>query len=57
MDRLDAILSKLDEILDTKKKQHMAGGVLISISLLLGGLAITILTLKTEETCDERYIE
>lgn len=57
MDRLDAVLSALDGILDTKKKQHIAGGVLLSISLLFGGLAITIITIKTEEKYDERYIE
>ena len=34
----------------------MAGGVLMSISLLFGGLAVTIMTIKMEEK-DERYIE
>lgn len=49
MERIDAFLSMLDRILDTKKKRHLAGGVLMSTSLLFGGLAITVLTLKTEE--------
>lgn len=39
----------LDQSLNTKKKRHIAGGVLMSISLLFGGLAITVITLKTEE--------
>jgi hypothetical protein len=47
----------LDQSLDTKKKRHIAGGVLLSVSLLFGGLAITILTLKTEEYESESYIE
>lgn len=47
----------LDQSLNTKKKRHLAGGVLLSISLLFGGLAITILTVKNEENDDERYIE
>ena len=38
----------LDHALNTKKKRHIAGGVLMSISLLFGGLAITVVTLKTE---------
>lgn len=53
MDRLEALLSMLDHSLNTKKKRHLAGGVLMSISLLFGGLAITVITLKTEE----KYIE
>lgn len=46
----------LDHALNTKAKRHIAGGVLISVSLLFGGLAITIMTIKTEDN-DERYIE
>lgn len=49
MDRLEHILSMLDHSLNTKKKRHIAGGVLMSISMLFGGLAITVITLKTEE--------
>ena len=49
MERFDTLLSMLDQILDTKKKRHLAGGVLMSVSLLFGGLAVTVLTLKTEE--------
>lgn len=57
MERLDAVLSMLDEILDTKKKRHLAGGVLLSVSLLFGGLAVTVLTLKAEEKYNEYQIE
>ena len=49
MERIDTFLSMLDRILDTKKKRHLAGGVLMSVSLLFGGLAITVLSLKSEE--------
>ena len=49
MDRLEAILAVLDESLNTKRKRHIAGGVLMSISLLFGGLAFTVMSLKTEE--------
>ena len=55
MERLEAVLSILDHALNTKKKRHLAGGVLMSISLLFGGLAVTVITLKTEEIVDEQY--
>ena len=53
MYRLEEILSMLDLSLDTRKKRHIVGGVLLSVSLLFGGLAITVMTIKTEETDDE----
>lgn len=48
MDRLEAIVSMLDYSLNTKRKQHLAGGILMSISMLFGGLAITVITIKSE---------
>ena len=53
MERLERVLVMLDNILDTNKKRHIAGGVLMSVSLLFGGLAITVLTLKSEGENDE----
>lgn len=53
MNRLEAFLAVLDYSLDTKKKRHMAGGILMSISVLFGGLAFTVMTLKTEEDYSE----
>ena len=47
----------LDHSLNTNKKRHIAGGVLLSISFLFGGLALTIMTLKMEEKEREKYIE
>jgi hypothetical protein len=55
--RLEELLSMLDKSLNTNKKRHLAGGVLLSISLLFGGLALTIMTIKTEEKEREKYIE
>lgn len=57
MERFDALLSMLDQILDTKKKRHLAGGVLMSVSLLFGGLAVTVLTLKTEEQNNDNELQ
>lgn len=47
----------LDHALNTKPKRHIAGGILMSVSLLFGGLALTIMTLKTEDKERERYLE
>jgi hypothetical protein len=58
MERLEDLLSMIDYSLDTKRKRHIAGGVLLSISLLFGGLAFTVMSLKTEERNNEQqYIE
>ena len=53
MDRIEEILGMLDHSLNTRKKRHITGGVLLSISLLFGGLAFTIMTLKMEDDEDE----
>ena len=49
MERLDSVIAIIDYTLNTKRKRHIVGGVLISISLLFSGLAFTVLTIKTEE--------
>jgi hypothetical protein len=43
------MIAMLDQSLDTRTKRHIAGGMLLSASLLFGGLAFTVMTLKTEE--------
>lgn len=57
MNRLEAFLTMLDYSLDTRKKKHIAGGILMSISVLFGGLAFTVMTLKMEESERENLIE
>lgn len=49
MDRLERILSVLDQTLSNKKKRHIAGGILLSVSLLFGGLAVTVMTIRHDE--------
>lgn len=49
MEGLDNIIYMLDEILDTKRKRHITGGILLSISALFGGLAITVMSIGKEE--------
>ena len=46
MERLERILFMLDNSISTNKRRHIAGGVLFSISLLFGGLAVTVISLK-----------
>lgn len=53
MHRVEMILSMLDRTLDTKKKRHIAGGILMSVSILFGGLAFTVMTVKMEVEQDE----
>lgn len=53
MNRFVAMLTMLDHSLDTKKKRHITGGILLSISVLFGGFAFTVMTVKTEENENE----
>lgn len=55
MDRLNYIVAMLEKTLGTRPKRHILGGALISVSLLFGGLALTVMTLKIEEK--ENYDE
>lgn len=46
---LDDFINLLDSILDSKRKRHITGGILLSAALLFGGLAITVVTIQTDE--------
>ena len=46
MKSLDELMLTLDDLLDTKHKRHLIGGVLLSTSLFFGGLAFTVMTIK-----------
>ena len=45
---IERVLSVLDNMLDTERKRHITGGILLSISMLFGGLALTVMTTKME---------
>lgn len=47
---IEALISTLDFTLDTKRKRHIVGGMLLSISFLFGGLALTAMTLKAGDS-------
>ena len=52
MERFDYIVAMLERTLGTRVKRHILGGTLVSVSLLFSGLALTVITLKTEEKDD-----
>ena len=54
MDGLENVISVLDYVLNTKRKRHIMGGILLSVSFLFGGLAITVKTIRNEEEEDEQ---
>lgn len=49
MDRLNYIVGMLEKTLGTRTKRHILGGALISVSLLFSGLALTVITLRTDD--------
>lgn len=53
MDILDDFISMVDAMLDSKRKRHITGGILLSAALLFGGLAVTVVTIKSEEDYDD----
>ena len=52
MDRLEHVISTLNYLLENKRKRHIVGGIMLSVSLLFGGLALTVMTIKNEEYDD-----
>ena len=44
----ESVVSILDYTLDSKRKRHIVGGVLLSVAMLFGGLAVTAMTLSTD---------
>ncbi|WP_297183028.1 hypothetical protein [uncultured Phocaeicola sp.] len=52
MENFEALVAMLDFTLNSKRKRHIVGGILLSVSLLFGGLALTAMTLKAEEKAE-----
>lgn len=49
MEGIDNIVAMIDYMLNTQRKRHIVGGILISMSALFGELAVTALTIKQED--------
>lgn len=52
MERAKRLLSTIEHLLSTKRKRHIVAGSLLSAALFMGGLAGTILSIKTDEGKD-----
>ncbi len=46
---LENLITTIDYTLNTKRKRHIVGGILLSVSFLFGGLALTTLTIRKDE--------
>lgn len=53
MDALENLISMLDYILNSRRKRHIAGGILLSSSAFFGCLALTIMTIRREDDKNE----
>lgn len=54
MDRAKRIIATLEHLVSSRKKKHIVGGILLSTSIFLGGLALTVMSTKVEENIDEQ---
>lgn len=57
MNKVETLLYTFERAVNTKKKRHIVGGILMSISLLFCGLTFTVMTLKMEDNTDAQYID
>ena len=48
MENFENFIGNLDYILNSTRKRHITGGLLLSQSVLLGGLALTVMTNKED---------
>lgn len=53
MENFANLISMMDYVLDTKRKRHITGGILLSAALLFGGLAMTVMSIKDEEEIED----
>lgn len=53
MEGFEGLISTLDYVLNSKRRRHIAGGILLSAALLFGSLAMTVMSLKDEEETDD----
>ena len=54
---IEEIVDTVEDAVSTFRRRHIVGGILLSVSLLFAGLAITAITLKKEENEDEDPFE
>lgn len=49
MERAKRLLSTIEHLMSTKRKRHIIAGALLSAALFMGGLAGTVLSIKSDE--------
>ena len=52
MDKAKRLILTVEHLISTKTKQHIVGGILFSVSVFLGALATTVLTMKVDDADD-----
>lgn len=57
MENIEGLVAVLDYMTNTQRKKHIVGGILLSASLLFGGLAFTVMTMKIEEETNYYELE
>lgn len=53
MEHAKRLILTIEHLVSTKSKKHIVGGMLLSASIFLGGLAITVMSAKIEEDANE----
>lgn len=53
MNHTKRLVATLEHLVSTAKRRHIVGGILLSASIFLGGLALTVMSTKVEENIDE----
>lgn len=53
MDEFGHTISVFEYVSRSKQTRHLAGGILLSVSLLFGGLALTVMTIRPEEDYED----
>ena len=53
MEYAKRLILTIEQIVSTKSKKHIVGGILLSTSIFLGGLALTVMSTKIEESVNE----
>lgn len=48
MERAKRLLSTIEHLMSTKRKRHIIAGALLSVALFAGGLAATVLSIKSD---------
>ena len=57
MNRAKILILTIEHLINNKTKQHIVGGLLFSVSVFLGALATTVLTMKVDPDKENLHID